>query len=88
MAKKSIAKKARTFDNGVTVGVAVIILMVGIKQGWFPYHIVSWELTLVPITLFWRVPFLLILAYFDEENSQYYLEYLWDYLVPASSREE
>ena len=91
MAKKNAKKRlviARHIDNGIAVGVAVTIFMVGIKQGWFPYHIVSWELTLVPIALFWRTPFLLVLAYFDEENSQYYLEYLHDYLAPAKFREE
>lgn len=91
MAKKNAKKRlviARHIDNGIAVGVAVTIFMVGIKQMWFFYHILSWEFALVPIALIWRAPFLFLLAYFDEENSQYYLEYLHDYLAPARFGEE
>ena len=81
MAKKNIAKKARTFDNGLACGIAIALTVVAIHQGWFLDHLLSWINAGVLAALIWRVPFLFILSLF--EGNEYYHEYLLDYLTPA-----
>lgn len=81
MAKKRIAKRARTFDNGLALGITVGLTAVAIHQEWFLDHLLSWINAGVLVALIWRAPILFVISLF--EGNEYYHEYLLDYITPA-----
>lgn len=86
--KKIHLVPARRADNYLTIGVVITIIVIGVYQRWYLYYMIEWLLVATPAALFWRTPLLLLQSVLDKENSEYYMNYLKDYLVPSELRND